>query len=174
MVIRDATISDVKAIAHLHAESWRSAYRGILSDAFLENHVHADRLAVWHERFSGMTPIPMFVMVADAGTQLAGFACVFPEEDAVFGSFLDNLHVSPQLTGKGIGRQLLSEAAARLLTNGSRVGLYLWVLEQNHGARRFYERAGGVFEGSAVSEMPDGQSVVALRCYWPTPSSLLL
>ena len=174
MVIRDATMSDVTAIAHLHAESWRSAYRGILSDAFLENHVHADRLAVWHERFSGMTPIPMFVIVADAGTHLAGFACVFPEEDAVFGSFLDNLHVSPQLTGKGIGRQLLSEAAARLLTNGSRTGLYLWVLEQNNGARKFYERAGGVLAGSVVHSMADGQSVVALRYCWSTPSSLLL
>ena len=167
-------MSDVTAIAHLHAESWRSAYRGILSDAFLENHVHADRLAVWHERFSGMTPIPMFVIVADAGTRLAGFACVFPEEDAVFGSFLDNLHVSPQLTGKGIGRQLLSEAAARLDANSSRAGLYLWVLEQNNGARKFYERAGGVLAGSIVHSMQDGQSVVALRYCWSTPSSLLL
>jgi GNAT superfamily N-acetyltransferase len=174
MVIRDAAKSDVSAIAHLHAESWRSAYRGILSDDYLENHAHSDRLAAWEERFSAMPPNPMFVMVAEEGTQLAGFACVFPDEDAVFGSFLDNLHVAPQFTGRGIGRQLLSEAAACLLTSGSQAGLYLWVLEQNHGARRFYERAGGILADSVVSLMPDGQHVVALRCRWTGLSSLLL
>ena len=125
MVIRDATKSDAAAIAHLHAESWRSAYRGILSDDFLENHAHRDRLAIWQERFSAPAAHPMFVMVADAATQIAGFVCVFPEEDAYFGSFLDNLHVAPQLTGRGIGRQLRSGAAARLLTSGSSAGMYL-------------------------------------------------
>jgi ribosomal protein S18 acetylase RimI-like enzyme len=174
MVIRDAANSDVLGIAHLHVESWRSAYRGILSDDYLENHAHRDRLAVWQERLSAMAPNPMFVMVAEAGTQLAGFACVFPDEDAVFGSFLDNLHVAPQLTGRGIGRQLLSAAAARLLTSGSRAGLYLWVLEQNHRARRFYKKAGGKFAGSVVSSMPDGQRVVALRFQWPDASRLVL
>jgi ribosomal protein S18 acetylase RimI-like enzyme len=174
MVIRDAVKSDVIAIAHLHAESWRSAYRGILADDFLENRAHGDRLAVWQERFSAKAQKLMFVIVANTGRQLAGFACVFPDEDAVFGSFLDNLHVAPQLTGQGIGRRLLSETAARLLTSGSSAGLYLWVLEQNYRARRFYEKAGGVLAGSVVSSMPDGQRVVALRIHWPALSSLRL
>ena len=174
MVIRDAVKSDVTAIAHLHAESWRSAYRGILSEDFLENHAHSDRLAAWQERFSANPRKPMFVIVANDGKQLAGFACVFPDEDAVFGSFLDNLHVAPRLTGQGIGRRLLSETAARLLTSGSGAGLYLWVLEQNHRARRFYEKAGGVPAGSVVSSMPDGQRVATLRFHWPVLSSLRL
>jgi len=174
MVMRDATRSDVTAIANLHAESWRSAYGGILSYDYLENRAQDDRLAVWQERFSATALAPMFVIVAESGTQLAGFACVFPDEDAVFGSFLDNLHVAPELTGRGIGRRLLSESAARLQKNGSRAGLYLWVLEQNHRAREFYERAGGLFAGSVVKSMPDGQRVVALRCHWPDPSTLLL
>jgi ribosomal protein S18 acetylase RimI-like enzyme len=174
MVIRDAVKSDVTAIAHLHAESWRSAYRGILAGDFLENHAHGDRLAVWQERFSAKAQKPMFVIVANTGRQLAGFACVFPDEDAVFGSFLDNLHVAPHLTGQGIGRRLLSEVAARLMASGSRVGLYLWVLEKNHGARRFYEKAGGIFAGSVLSSMPDGQRVATLRFHWPVLSSLRL
>ena len=174
MVIRDAVKSDVTAIAHLHAESWRSAYRGILSEDFLENHAHGDRLAAWQERFSAKAQKPMFVIVANEGKQLAGFACVFPDEDALYGSFLDNLHVAPQLTGQGIGRRLLSETADRLLTSGSSAGLYLWVLEQNHRARRFYEKAGGILAGSVVSSMPDGQRVSALRCHWPALSSLRL
>jgi ribosomal protein S18 acetylase RimI-like enzyme len=174
MVIRDAVKSDVAAIAHLHAESWRSAYRGILADDFLENHAHGDRLAVWQERFSAKAQKPMFVIVANTGRQLAGFACVFPNEDAFFGSFVDNLHVAPQPTGQGIGRRLLSEVASRLMAGGSRVGLYLWVLERNYGARRFYEKAGGIRAGLVVNPTPDGQRVVALRIHWRGVSNLVL
>jgi len=174
MIIRDATASDVVAIAKLHAESWRSAYRSILSDDYLEKYVDRERLAVWKERFSGTSRKPMFVMVAEMTSGLAGFVCVFPEEDATFGSFLDNLHVAPGLTGQGIGRKLLAESAGRLVTGGSRVGLYLWVMEQNYGARRFYERAGAEVVGSTLNTMPDHQQVVALRCYWPEPRTLLL
>ena len=174
MMIRDATRDDVIAIADLHAESWRSAYRGILSDVYLENHVHAERLGAWERRFSTETGKRKFVMAAEIGNRLAGFVCVFPDEDAVWGSFLDNLHVAPHLTGQGIGRRLLSEAACRLLTSGSRGGMYFWVIAQNYKARRFYERAGAVTVGSAENPMPDGQNLLALRCHWAYPSILVL
>ena len=42
VTLRDATKHDSAAIAHLHAESWRSAYRGILSGDYLDRHVHWD------------------------------------------------------------------------------------------------------------------------------------
>ena len=172
--IRDATEADVAAIAKLHAESWRSVYRGVLSEDYLENRVHRDRLAVWQERFVTTRRKLMFVMVAEENSALVGFACVFPEENATFGSFLDNLHVSPELTGRGIGRRLLSESANRLVTRRSCVGLYLWVVEQNYRARRFYERAGAEIAGSILNTMPDGQRIIALRCYWPDPKMLVL
>lgn len=174
MTIRDATEKDVAAIAELHAESWRSNYRNVLSDEYLEKHVHQERLTVWQERFSPAWQKAMFVMVAKANSTLAGFVCVFPDEDAVFGSFLDNLHVVPALTGQGIGRKLLSEAAKRLVASGSRAGLYLWVLEQNERALRFYERAGAQVVGSQLTTMPDHRQVRALRCYWSAPQVLAL
>ena len=174
MMIRDAIHTDVTAIANLHAESWRSSYRGILTKDYLENDVVRDRLGVWQKRYSGAAQKPMFTLVAESGSELSGFACVFPEEDAEYGSFLDNLHVSPGLTGRGIGRRLLSEAARRLVANGSHAGLYLWVIEQNQRARKFYERAGAEVVGSASNSMPDGQKVVAIRCYWNDPTTLVL
>jgi len=174
MDIRSAVMEDVNAIADLHADSWRSTYRGILSDDYLDRRVQQERLSVWRERFSAEYSDPIFVLVADLGEELAGFVCVFPEEDPFWGSFLDNLHVAPGLTRRGIGRQLLSEAARRLVRCGSGAGVYFWVLEQNHGARRFYERLGAVTVGSAQNLMPDGQHVLALRCYWPDPAKLVL
>lgn len=174
MIFREATAADALAIAWLHAESWRSTYRGIFSEDFLNNHVHEEQKNAWQARFSGGESGPFFVLLAENGGLLAGFACMFPEDDPVWGSYLDSLHVAPGLTGQGIGRALLSEVVRRLEKNGTRGGLYLWVVEQNHSAREFYEKAGGTVVGSELHTMPDGQSVVALRCHWLRPQTLLL
>jgi GNAT superfamily N-acetyltransferase len=174
MVFRNATSNDAPAIARLHAESWRSAYRGTFSDDYLENRVYEERREDWEKKFSEGNRKPMFVVVAEMGDELAGFACVYPDADPVFGSLLENLHVAPRLTGQGIGRRLLSKVVHGLRSKGSGKGLYLWVVEQNHRARKFYARAGALAAGSEVHTMPDGQSVVALRCHWPDPQHLLL
>src|SRR5271157_3421686 len=47
---RFAGPSDARAIAALHADSWRRHYRGVYSDAFLDGDVSVDRLAVWTDR----------------------------------------------------------------------------------------------------------------------------
>jgi len=172
MIFREATAGDAVAIAHLHAESWRSAYRGIFSGDFLDHHVHEERRDSWQARFSPGES-HFFVLLAEDRGRLEGFACVFPEKDPIWGSYLDNLHVAPGLTGHGIGRNLLREVVRRLQLDGSRGGLYLWVVEQNHRARGFYEKAGGTIVGSERHTMPDGQSVLALRCHWPDPQRLL-
>ena len=174
MIFREATAGDAVVIARLHAESWRSAYRGTFSDDFLDNHVHEERKKSWQDRFSGSASQPFFVLLAENAGQLLGFACVFPDKDPLWGSYLDNLHVAPGLTGRRIGRSLLSEVVHRLEMNGSRGGLYLWVVEQNHRARGFYERAGATIAGSEMHTMPDGQGVVALRCHWPDARKLVL
>lgn len=174
MLIRDATDQDIAPVAILHADSWRSGYGNILSDEYLERRVYQDRLAVWRARFAEASKKPMFVLVAEVDSMLAGFVCVFPDEDVAYGSFLDNLHVVPAMTGQGIGRKLLSEAARRLVAQPSRAGLYLWVIEQNRRALRFYERAGAQVVGSSVRTMPDGSSLLAHRCYWPKPETLVL
>lgn len=174
MIIQNATENDVEAIAALHAESWRWNYRNYLSEEYLEKDVYRGRLVAWQERFSKHSQKPMFVLVAKEESALTGFVCVFPNEDATFGSFVDNLHVVPSMTSQGIGRMLLSDAAKRLVMDGSRVGLYLWVIEQNQRARRFYERAGARVVGSTLNTMPDNRQVLALRCYWASPKVLVL
>lgn len=180
MTFRYAASQDAAAVAALHAESWRSAYRGILSEEYLENRAHLERAQVWRQRFVEPREKPMFTLLAEEEEQLVGFACVFPDENAVYGSFLDNLHVAPGFTGKGIGRKLLSEVARHLAQNdsdstapGAR-GLYLWVIEQNVRARGFYEKAGAQVVGLETHLMADGQRLRAIRCYWPDASSLVL
>jgi hypothetical protein len=173
VTLREATNLDSAAIAHLHAESWRSAYRGILSDDYLDQRAHTERAALWQSRFSEIASKPFFAVLAEAGAELAGFACVFPQEHPTFGSFLDNLHVVPQSIGQGIGRQLLGGVARRLIADKVPGGLYLWVIEKNSRARQFYSKAGAVEVERAELPMPDGSRLAEMRCYWPDPARLL-
>jgi hypothetical protein len=173
LAIREAGQRDASRIAKLHAASWRSAYRGILTDVFLNGPVEDERLQVWKERFSTSSK-PMFVLIVESNRQSIGLICVFPEADATCGSFVDNLHVVPSFTGRGIGRHLLSIAASRLLADGHSSGVFLWVLEKNERACRFYEQVHGIHTDSAVHLMPDGQSLPARRYHWSKPASLVL
>jgi GNAT superfamily N-acetyltransferase len=173
LTLREAAERDFAAIARLHADSWRSAYRGMLSDEYLDHRVHLERTTLWQQRFSEWAEKPFFVILAEVEEELAGFGCVFPDEHPTYGAFLDNLHVVPQRTGQGIGRRLLSAVAERLLTDERRGGLYLWVIEQNARARQFYAKAGALEVECAELSMPDGSRLNEVRCYWPHSTRLL-
>jgi hypothetical protein len=36
ITLRPATVADAAAISHIHVESWRTTYRGVVPDAFLD------------------------------------------------------------------------------------------------------------------------------------------
>ncbi len=47
---REATAEDALAVATLHAESWRTHYRGAYRDEYLDGPVLEERTGVWSER----------------------------------------------------------------------------------------------------------------------------
>jgi ribosomal protein S18 acetylase RimI-like enzyme len=169
---RLARSSDVQAIAALHADSWRHAYRGMLPDAYLDHEVFADRAAVWQERLSDADEQPVTVTIlAERNGELLGFAHSFIDEDPEWGTLLDNLHVRHGTKRSGIGRRLMAETAAWLEERGHTSGLYLWVLKENVPARRFYDALGGRVAGSGVSHLAGG-SAPKLRYWWPQLAEL--
>ncbi len=170
---RAATIDDVAAIAALHADSWRRAYRGIYSDEFLDNDVFDDRLAEWSERFAHPSPMQR-TTVAEADGELVGFVHTMLDDDPRWGALLDNLHVRYAHKRGGVGSTLMAESARAVLDHGSGAGLYPWVLEQNGAARSFYDARGGTWVDRVDHLAPDGAPVPVLRYVWPDPSTLLV
>lgn len=165
-MLRPAGASDASAIAALHAASWQYAYRGILTDDYLDHRVRAERQALWEERLSHPSPRQR-VLVAYEGGLLAGFACVCLDEDPVLGCLLDNIHVVRTLHRQGLGTRLL-HASADLCTSGAPAsGLYLSVLEGNVAAQRFYSAHGAEKAGTEVWDAPDGQQLICWRLAWP-------
>jgi GNAT superfamily N-acetyltransferase len=163
-ILRHALASDTEAIAALHAESWRSAYRGLVPDDFLGPGLDAERLQAWRERFASLDP-DRLVLVAASDDQLVGFTCVLAAAEPGFGPLLDNLHVKPGWRGRGIGARLLHESRAWVRQIAPGQPMHLWVMEGNTAARAFYRAQGGSEGERRVNEM-GGTPVTAVRCTW--------
>ncbi len=173
MQIRTAIPEDADAIARLHAESWRRHYRGSFSEAYLDGEVLPERLAVWRQRLR-QPPANQYVAVAEAEDgRLCGFICVYGAEHNEWGTLIDNLHVSPQSQGAGVGRLLMHQAglwAARFYPD---CPVHLYVLEENPRAQAFYRRCGGTFEASVMSPEPGGGETADQVYIWPDPQVLV-
>jgi GNAT superfamily N-acetyltransferase len=164
---RPATPADAESIADLHALSWRQSYRGILSDAYLDGDVERDRREVWLSRLAYPAP-NQYLLVAEAEGQLRGFVCAFGDDNPRWGTLVDNLHVRQDLKGQGVGTALLERVGEWVKAGRQHAGFYLWVFEENHAARRFYENRGGETVERAVKDNPGGGRAVSLRVAWPT------
>ncbi|WP_350292719.1 GNAT family N-acetyltransferase [uncultured Croceitalea sp.] len=165
LVYRNANKNDVESVAKLHAKSWQENYKDSFSQDFLTNKVYEDRIAVWTWRLENPQKNQSVILAEDSG-QLVGFICVYFEHDKNYGTLLDNLHVNSKSKGKGIGTNLISRIVSDMKTKGLTTGLYLWVLDNNISAIKFYENLGGLMiekvEGSDIGD----KSFLKLRYFW--------
>lgn len=169
-VLLPAQEADVPDIASLHAESWRSAYRGLLPDAYLDGPVLPDRLAYWQKRLRDASAHQL-ILKAVVDDALAGFVCVLLDSEPAWGPHLTNLHVKPTLKGRGVGGQLFRAARSWAANAAPGQPMHLWVIEQNWPARRFYERQGGAVADTRVFEI-GGAQVPEVRYVWSALSDV--
>ncbi len=162
---RKATKEDAEGIAILHTESWKNAYKGILSDEYLDRNVLKNRLETWKLRFDNPS-INQFIILAEANNTLLGFVCIFRNQDTEFGSLIDNLHVKPDFKGKGIGKKLLNKASDLIFEKYKTKLMHLWVFEANTSAIGFYKKLGGKNTERSLKENPDGTKSYCFRMVW--------
>lgn len=121
MHIRPAEVHESNRIADIHEQTASVAYAHIFPG---QSFPRQQTIARW-QRFPGQ------IMVAEEDGAMIGFVA-FDETE------LHALYVLPGYHGKGIGSALL-EAAGNVAC--------LWVLQENHAARRFYEAHGWAADG---------------------------
>lgn len=131
-----------------------------------------ERRKVWRERLGNPQP-NQSVWVARLNGKFAGFICTFFQDDETYGSLVDNLHVSPNMKGKGVGSQLLRIAAEEVEQKYPNTGFYLWVLENNEGAHPFYKALGGkVIETVKGNDIGDLE-IMKVRYHWKNAIDLV-
>jgi ribosomal protein S18 acetylase RimI-like enzyme len=136
-------MGDAAAIARVHVASWRTTYRGLLPDNFLDA-LSEERYAERWQR--AIADKGSGVYVAEDAREVVAFASGGPEragEDA-FGGELYAIYVMRESQGQGHGRALVRAVTAGLREMGLS-DMIVWVLRENAAARRFYERLGGTY-----------------------------
>jgi GNAT superfamily N-acetyltransferase len=154
--MREAGPGDASAIADIHVRAWQEAYRGQLTDEYLDGLKVEDRLD--QHRQSLAEPMPEWrTWVAEDERGLAGFAVTGPSQDADADpktAEVYAIYLPPDRIGTGVGRELFAHAVDDLRDRGFRTAT-LWVLETNERTRRFYEIAGWKPDGAVTSEHVD-------------------
>lgn len=170
--LRPATPADAERVAALHVLSWRSAYRGSFSDAYLDGPIEAERRSFWHNRYDHPRAGLWTVLAEAADGSLEGFLCLLADHDPHWGTLIDNLHARPDRKRRGVGRALMRAAADHLLHALPRRPLYLYVLETNVAAQAFYRGLGGRDAERLVTETSDGGRLPVARYAWPSSAAL--
>ena len=164
VTIRDATVQDARGIAEVHVAAWRWAYRDLMPDTVLEGLSIDDREARWREGFDGPRP-GWGCLVAEDHGRIVGFVGYGPPEERTDTAGLGEvyaIYLDPSVVGSGVGRDLLERATERLRAAGWRRA-FLWVLETNERARRFYERAGWSWDGTTSAHRFDCAELPIVR-----------
>jgi ribosomal protein S18 acetylase RimI-like enzyme len=159
LTVRDATLADVATINDIHVSSRRIAYRGQVSDHYLDVAMPAASLADWQRKLPELLAGAGRVLVAQADGEAIGFVAAFAADEQ--GSvYINNLHARPDRKGMGVGSTLLAAAAQWARAAGARA-MHLKVLETNTPAIAFYESRGWRCVGRA-SDTWAGEPIVAL------------
>ena len=141
--VRPATLADAGLVAVVHVESWRSTYRGLVPNKYLDSLSIDRRRAVW-EKLLGEASANQGVLVLEDNDSVVGFCHFSPtrDDDAVAATGeITAFYLLASHWGRGGGSRLLAAAVHALAASGFKRAT-LWVLDGNERARRFYEKHG--------------------------------
>ena len=161
--IRPARPGDGEAIARVHVDSWRAAYRDLLPVVVLDGLSVAQRTRHWDRV---LLPGSMDrVVVAERDGEVVGFGHVGPALDADVDPTtgqLATIYLRPEFWGSGVGRRVHEAALAELAGLGYR-HVVLWMLSTNVRAARFYRRQGWERDGGIRVQQFGGAVVIDHR-----------
>jgi ribosomal protein S18 acetylase RimI-like enzyme len=141
MLIRNAQLTDIPAIAQVHVDSWRTTYRGIVSDEYLANLSYHQREVAFREGWDSHRNI--FLVAEDERDGIVGFAAGGPERrnDVEFRGELYAVYLLQSHQQRKIGAALVKTVAERLRNAG--MNSMMTVVLADNPACKFYERLGG-------------------------------
>lgn len=145
--IRPPAESDASALAVVHVAAWRAAYRGVMSDEYLDGLDLGGYTRGWRRNI--VTPEEGIVhLVAQVDEDVVGFTIVGPASgnaDPAAGQ-LYAINVHPNWWEKGVGTTLFAAAEQALISGGYEKGV-LWVEATNDRAISFYTKRGWLDDG---------------------------
>ncbi len=165
MKIRFARPEDAAGIAQVHVDSWKTTYKGIIADAYLDGLSVEQRWTHWEKRLKDPEHGEGVMVAENERGQICGFLDygVDRETGRVHEAELYAVYLLQSEQRKGIGRKMFQSLLNELKTREYR-SLMVWVLEQNP-AVHFYKRIGG--EEAERKEIRIGEETFTeIALYW--------
>ena len=162
--IRPAAMNDAAEIAHVQTSSWQTSYRGILPDSILDTMNPARRVSMRREILLDGTALNL-VAYDSTHRDLVGFCNAGPSrrEGPAVGELYE-IYIVDRAKRFGLGRDLFESVTDWCRANRMSQ-MIVWVLDNNHHARRFYEAMGGR-AATRMSSTVRGYPVVELSYLW--------
>lgn len=154
MKIRHIEQSDDRfAISRIYEESWKFAYKNIIPQSYLES-IPAGSWVPNLEK-EGMNTL---VLIEDG--MFIGTSSYCKSRFSDFSDFgeIVSIYFLSQYIGKGYGKLLLDAVIGELKQLGFDE-IFLWVLEDNLRARKFYEKVGFTFSGNYLNDNIGGKEL---------------
>lgn len=140
-------------ISNIYESSWKYAYKGIVPKDYLDNIPKGK----WANGIN-KNGIKNLIIIEDGqiiGT--AGFCKSRWERYSDYGEIV-SIYFLPDYIGKGYGNILLNKCIEELRKCGFNK-ILLWVLEDNHRARAFYEKNGFICSNEFMNDNIGGRDL---------------
>ena len=139
LVLREATIADLRPLAELHVRTFNETHVGPLASG----PTYSTREWQWREKLSASDATHFVLVLETAAKQLVGFIWCHPTKDnPKWAARLNKIYLLREYQRRGLGKRMVAAAVDRLLEHGLS-SMALFTETDNEPACNFYEQLGG-------------------------------
>ncbi|TQR19172.1 GNAT family N-acetyltransferase [Psychrobacillus vulpis] len=150
MIIREATLADAAGIAKVHVDCWRTTYKHIISNDYLEKLSYEQRTELW---INNISKEGNYVFVAEnKDGQIIGFAGGGKrvENKVEHSGDVTSIYILKEFQGMGIGKKLIRKLFSKFEERQFNT-IFVEVLEDNK-SKLFYEALGAqLFDSTKIT-----------------------
>lgn len=144
--IERVKLGDEETLAYIQTESWKAAFKGILSDADLTRCTNLEKATAMYRRLLEQNIGNGYLLKADGEPHCIAWWDTTRENDMPGYAELICIHSLQDKWRRGYGSRMM-DAVLQDISNAGYSKVMLWVFEDNARARRFYEAKGFITKG---------------------------
>ncbi|WP_431799766.1 N-acetyltransferase family protein [Halobacillus andaensis] len=171
--IRIAVVNDAEGIAKVSTSSWKTTYKEILPQSFLDSLNSETKIEKWRSILEEDNEVSFIYVAVNKAEEIVGF-CHFGKErtgNYPYEGELYALYLYKEVQGQGIGKGLVEFSVDKLNKSGIR-NLMVWVLKDNPSSK-FYQHLGArLIDKKQITVA--GESFIEAAYAWESTESLLI
>lgn len=141
--IRRVQANDANTLAYIQTESWKSAFKNILSKEELDKYTNIDRAIELYNMILSKNIGNGFILTIDENPHCIAYWDKSRDEEIEEYAEIICIHSLCNNWGKGYGSKMMDYILRDIKNNGF-TKVMLWVFKENNRARKFYENHGFV------------------------------